>query len=267
MGSAEDAQWFIDNSCKELIESAPTIFPKNKDVKAYNMEALNNLENGHEIIEIEPTFSFEQGWEKFETQENINRLKEDETLYIKEGAKVMFTCNAYCSAPWLKNSNIPGAVRADFTYDWTKIHKNGTTGTVRGIRLNDDGMDYEILIEMDDPNCECEYLSISRSQQEVYAYDIDKETNTIKKVLLYRIRSFPIRLAYAVSIHKSQGQSFDKCNISVDGSFAHGMAYVALSRCKSIENCHIIGNIKSRDIIADSAVVDFYNEIRSSRDS
>ena len=72
---------------------------------------------------------------------------------------------------------------------------------------------------------------------------------------------FPIKLAWATTIHKSQGQTFDNVSIDMDtGSFAHGQTYVALSRAKTIEGISLLKNIRKKDIIFDHRVLEFIGQ-------
>ena len=72
---------------------------------------------------------------------------------------------------------------------------------------------------------------------------------------------YPLKLAWAATIHKSQGQTFDKVAIDLDkGAFAHGQTYVALSRAKSIEGIYLIREITNGDMIFDKKVFDFLGE-------
>ena len=69
---------------------------------------------------------------------------------------------------------------------------------------------------------------------------------------------YPIRLAWAATIHKCQGQTFEKAVVDLDtGAFAHGMTYVALSRVKSIEGLHLIRPIRFSDIRFDDRIYNF----------
>lgn len=69
---------------------------------------------------------------------------------------------------------------------------------------------------------------------------------------------FPMRLGYAVTIHKSQGQTYDSMNLAPE-IFATGQLYVALSRCKSIQNIYVSGFLSKRMVMASNEVVEFYN--------
>jgi ATP-dependent DNA helicase PIF1 len=67
-------------------------------------------------------------------------------------------------------------------------------------------------------------------------------------------------LAWAITIHKSQGKTFEKVKIDLGaGSFAHGQTYVALSRCTSLENIILSKPLSKSDVITDRIVVDYFN--------
>ena len=72
-----------------------------------------------------------------------------------------------------------------------------------------------------------------------------------------------MRYLFTISIHKSQGQTFDKVNVIINeekGAWAHGQLYVALSRGRSLANTHIEGNIFNCRIAPDTAVKEFYRQ-------
>ena len=72
---------------------------------------------------------------------------------------------------------------------------------------------------------------------------------------------YPLKLAWASTIHKSQGQTFEKVAIDLDrGSFAHGQTYVALSRAKSMEGIYLVRKIAYKDLIFDEKVFDFLGQ-------
>ena len=70
----------------------------------------------------------------------------------------------------------------------------------------------------------------------------------------------PLRLAWSITIHKSQGLTFEKAIIDAEGAFAHGQTYVALSRCKSLEGLVLKSKIDSNQIISDTNVISFNKE-------
>lgn len=76
-----------------------------------------------------------------------------------------------------------------------------------------------------------------------------------------RFTQFPVRPAWAVTIHKSQGETYDIAYIQADRSFAHGQVYVALSRCRSLDNLYLARPLKESDIIIDSTVTKFMKDL------
>ena len=74
-----------------------------------------------------------------------------------------------------------------------------------------------------------------------------------------RLRQMPLRLAYAVTIHKSQGLSLESVDLMLgSGCFCHGQLYTALSRCRSLVGLRISRPLAVKDMIVDQSVIDFY---------
>jgi len=88
-------------------------------------------------------------------------------------------------------------------------------------------------------------------------YTINKETKKITENLIGSFTQIPLRLAWAITIHKSQGLTFEKAIIDAEASFAHGQTYVALSRCKTLEGMILKTKITSSSIINDHRVASF----------
>ncbi|QOD59486.1 helix-turn-helix domain-containing protein [Polaribacter haliotis] len=85
-------------------------------------------------------------------------------------------------------------------------------------------------------------------------YSINEDTKEIKEDLVGAFSQIPLRLAWAITIHKSQGLTFEKAIIDAEASFAHGQTYVALSRCTSLEGLVLKTPITSNAIINDKTV-------------
>ena len=119
---------------------------------------------------------------------------------------------------------------------------NGTCGNVEDI--NDDG----IIVKFDNG----ELKLIKREE-----FDYTKDG----KLLARRIQ-YPLRLAYGITIHKSQGMTLDEVFIDFNRIFEYGQAYVALSRVKSLEGLYLKG-FNPQKIMANPRIVEFYKSLKS----
>ena len=150
-----------------------------------------------------------------------------EALTLKVGAQVMF----------IKNDSSP-----------EKRYFNGKIGKV--ILLSDD----EVIV-----HCQEDDFNIVTTPEiwENINYTVDAETKAITENKIGSYTQIPLRLAWSITIHKSQGLTFEKAIIDAQGAFAHGQTYVALSRCKSLEGLVLNSKINSSHIISDSNVLSF----------
>lgn len=148
----------------------------------------------------------------------------DQTLLLKEGAKVIM-------------------IRNDADRRWV----NGSLAIVS--RLEDDRVFVEI---------EGEEHEVEPATWEAMRYDYDAKEDRIVEQVVGTFRQLPLRLAWALTIHKSQGMTLDRVYIDLRrGTFAHGQAYVALSRCRSLEGLALARPLRKWDIIFDKAVTGY----------
>ena len=116
--------------------------------------------------------------------------------------------------------------------------------------------DRSIHVKLEDRN---EEVEIDIADWEIIHYKYDEDKQRIKSEVAGRFQQLPIKLAWAITIHKSQGKTFEKVVIDLGwGAFAHGQTYVALSRCTSLEGVALRKAIQMSDILVDERVSEFY---------
>lgn len=129
-------------------------------------------------------------------------------------------------------------------------YHNGTIGTLREID-NDQSL---LIIELDNGD----FIEVPKYKFQSINYKYDKSADKLTHQVTGEFIQYPIRLAYALTIHKSQGQTFDKVIIDLGrGAFAHGQTYVALSRCRTLEGIILRRPIKMKDLIYNKFITEF----------
>lgn len=109
-----------------------------------------------------------------------------------------------------------------------------------------------------------EVIEVPKMTWEVNKYTITEDVgNPIKSEVIGSFTQYPLRLAWAVTVHKSQGKTYERVAIDLGkGAFEHGQTYVALSRCTSIEGVYLKRKLTPRDIMVDERVAQFYDMMR-----
>lgn len=156
-------------------------------------------------------------------------------LKLKVGAQVMF----------VKNDPDP-----------QKLFYNGKIGKISKI---EDEIIYVIC-----PHDEDE-IAVTTLQWDNIKYSINAKTSEIKEEVEGSFNQYPLKLAWAITIHKSQGLTFEHAIIDAEASFAHGQVYVALSRCKTLEGLVLSTPISNRSIINDVTVSGFIQQVEENQ--
>ncbi|MFN3997876.1 helix-turn-helix domain-containing protein [Algoriphagus sp.] len=171
-----------------------------------------------------PSFFYDADVER-DFPENLFPLPQ--SIELKVGARVMF----------IKNDT-----------SGLSLYFNGKLATV--ISLDEE----EIKVEMDDSH---QQYVLKKELWENKKYRINPETKELEEEVIGTFSQFPIKLAWAVTVHKSQGLTFDRAIIDVGQAFAPGQVYVALSRLRSLEGLVLRTRVQSDVIYSDPKVVDF----------
>lgn len=156
-------------------------------------------------------------------------------LILKKGAQVMFVKN-----------------------DLQKQFVNGTIGIV------DEVSEDQILVKILDHNQDEKIIVVEQQEWEIIRYEMNpQEPGHIAAKVIGAFKQYPLKLAWAITIHKSQGKTFDRVIIDMGrGAFESGQTYVALSRCRTLNGIILSQPITNRDIFVDERISEYYAQIR-----
>jgi len=219
----------INNNCfvtAPIENTSLTLTCTNAVASRINTDKLNELVGQEKIFEGEIKGSFQIQKEK---------LPSPFILRLKVGSQVMFTKN-----------------------DSEKRWVNGTVGLVK--KISPDIIKVEVSIKSNSFT-----YDVQRVTWESLAYEYDEIEEKIITKIIGEYKQFPLMLAWAVTIHKSQGKTLESVVIDLGkGAFAHGQVYVALSRCPTLEGIRLKKPLKPKDIICDKRIIEFHNTLRDS---
>ena len=219
-----------DASAKILNKNYNPSFSPSKEEGYITLTTHNNranLINNSELnkLKIKSAFFNSEISGKF----SENAYPNAERLELKVGAHVMF-------------------IKNDSSTD--KRYYNGKIGIITAISKE------SVSVQCGD---EVDEIVTEKETWSNINYSINEETKAIKEEMIGAFSQIPLRLAWAITIHKSQGLTFERAIIDAEASFAHGQTYVALSRCTSLDGLVLKTPITSSAIINDNTV-SIFNE-------
>lgn len=159
----------------------------------------------------------------------------DEKLHLKIGAQVMF-------------------VKNDLNFD--KQFYNGKMGVIKSLSSN------EIRVHFPEEN---KTIEVERYEWQNIKYKLNENTKEVEEEVIGTFVHYPIKLAWAITVHKSQGLTFDKAALDVSQVFAPGQAYVALSRLRSLKGLILLSPLNMNGVSSDEDVLS-YAENKASED-
>ncbi len=224
---------FRNNTVDEThLAQINSVFNVTKEHKGFYITLTSTNKTAEEINEIKLSAlkHKEVSFEGCHDGEGRIALPAPAKLNLKEGAQVMMLNN-------------------DSLGRWV----NGTIGKIIGMS------EESVLVEFEDGSSE-EVLPYT---WELFNYSYDKVKDRLRTDPAGSFTQLPLKLAWAVTIHKSQGLTFDKVVIDIGkGTFAHGQLYVALSRCRTMKGIILRKKLEKKHIISDWRVSDFLTKFR-----
>ena len=201
--------------------TALTICGTNKEADEKNQAQMRNLVNqGAKIYKFTASISGEVDSTEFPTERELS---------LCVGARIVLLNNDP-DGRWVNGTF---ATVADVNNESLAIRIEGKGGNVIDLKRNKwTFLDYEV----------------------VRTKDGGTKLETVERGIF---EQYPVRLAWAITIHKSQGQTYDRVNVNISSIFAEGQLYVALSRCKTLAGMRIIGTLTSNKVMTSDAVIRF----------
>lgn len=226
-----DHAYLMENSAKEPHEDSVCLFAKNDDADFHNRVVLGKIH--------QPTHSFncvDKG-----DEHALTAVTAQPKLFLKVGALVMCLKNISTSSMRLVNGSVGRVQRVDVVEAPPTIRNAHVT--VEFTDYGDTGSSPRKFTHT--------FITGCTAENEFSVYKKEKVVAT-----RYQI---PLKLAWGVSIHKSQGATFDKLTVNMEGCFADGQAYVALSRARTLTGMHITG-LSRRCVRANAVALNFYKQ-------
>ncbi len=131
-----------------------------------------------------------------------------------------------------------------------KVYQNGSFGIVVDVAPD------KIKVSLDESRI---IVELPKHTWEIYGYELDESSGRIKKNIIGTYKQIPVRLGWAVTIHKSQGATYEAVNLKSTRFWEYGQLYVALSRCRTIDKLYLSGAISKLNLKVSSEVISFFS--------
>jgi ATP-dependent DNA helicase PIF1 len=141
--------------------------------------------------------------------------------------------------------------------DPQKQFVNGSIGKVMELTAD------SIKVALQNEDGSTKLIDVAKLEWEILKYSTkEDDISAIESNVVGTFKQYPLKLAWAITIHKSQGKTFDKViiNMGTKGAFEHGQTYVALSRCRTLEGVILKEKLRPRDIMVDERIVEYYEQ-------
>ena len=230
-GNFEAAAKVLNNHCvgEKTFSSPPVcLCTTNREAKSVNDAARKSVKGRSRTFVAQVSGKFPE-----------SEFPAEPSLDLAVGTRVMVLCNQ-------RNEGVLECV-------------NGDMGTV--VDLGAEG-EQEVSVRLD--SGKRVVIASHKWEKCVYAYVDDPKTKSqvMRRVVVGSFEQLPLRLAYAITIHKSQGLSLDCVSLRLGrGCFDHGQLYTALSRCRTLAGLQIDRRLRPEDLIVDDAVVKFHSSL------
>jgi len=212
--------------CDKHFDRALTLTPNNRNADRLNERKLSGLDG--------QCYCSTATYSGIFKKRSKNTLPAPYELRLKVGAQVMF-------------------VKNDKDHRWV----NGTIGIVKRV---EQGVVTVEVMKAGVPHI----YEVEKHNWEAHKYTFDQEERRIKLKRIGAYHQYPLMLAWAVTIHKSQGRTLDEVVIDTDcGCFANGQLYVALSRATSLEGIQLLRPLNRKDFLCDTKIVQFYQMLKN----
>jgi len=226
----------LDNSLRGINSRFAQDYSPELEITLTGTNQLADQKNSKKLFALPGKEHVFQGVMKGKFSYSKDKLPSPYRLKLKVGAQVMFTKN-----------------------DEQKRWVNGTLGIVKSLGTNS----IRVEIISDGPIATYDVLKITWG---TYRYEYDPDRDKIVSKVVGEYTQYPLMLAWAITIHKSQGKTLPKVFINMgSGAFAPGQVYVALSRVQSLNDIHLARPIKNSEVMCDPKIKRFYQALKRMR--